>query len=101
MRPLPIQSEEGQRLLAGTPEDEQLESWHLVHPDGRVESAEAAFPALFRMLPAGTPLARLAKALPGLSGRAYFFVAGHRSWFGKPVTDAMRRRADAKIAARS
>jgi predicted DCC family thiol-disulfide oxidoreductase YuxK len=103
LRPLAIQSEEARRLLeaAGVPEGRWLESWHLVHPDGRVESAEKGFPALFRMLPAGTPLARLTGALPGLSGRGYRFVADHRSWFGKPVTGAMRQRADAKIAARS
>ena len=103
LRPLAIQSEEGRRMLdaAGVPEERRLESWHLVHPDGRVESAEAGFPALFRMLPAGAPVALLTGALPGLSGTGYRFVARNRRWFGKPVSDAMRRRADAKIAARS
>ncbi len=103
LRPLAIQSQEARRLLedAGVPEERWLESWHLVHPDGRVESAEAAFPALFRMLPAGVPIALVTRALPGLSGRGYRLVAANRRWFGRPVSDAMRRRADAKIAARS
>lgn len=102
LRPVPIQSEEGQAYLdaAGVPEEKRLESWHLVHPDGRVESAGDAFPALFRMLPAGTPIATLTKALPGLSNRGYFLVAANRVLFGKPLTRGMKERATAKIDAR-
>lgn len=102
LRPVSIQSEEGQRLLdaAGVPEERRMESWHLVHADGRVQSAGAAFPALFEMLPAGAPIAKLTRALPRLSERGYFLVANNRSLFGKPVTRAMRERADAKIDAR-
>lgn len=102
LRPLPIQSEEGQRLLdeAGVPDDQRLRSWHLVHPDGRVESAGAAFPALFRLLPAGAPVALLTKALPGLSQRGYMLVANNRTVFGRPITPGMKDRATAKIESR-
>ena len=102
LRPAAIQSAEGRRLLeaAGVPEEEWLRSWHLVHPDGRVESAGDAFPALFRMLPAGAPIAALTRALPRLSNRGYFLVADRRSLFGRPITPAMKRRADARIDAR-
>jgi predicted DCC family thiol-disulfide oxidoreductase YuxK len=102
LRPLPIQSEEGRRLLdaAGIPESKRLESWHLVHPDGRVESAGDAFPALFRMLPAGAPISAITKLLPGLSNRGYFLVARNRTLFGKPISQAMKDRATAKIDAR-
>ena len=102
LRPLPIQSEEGQRLLdaAGVPDEQRLRSWHLVHPDGTVESAGAAFPALFRLLPAGAPVARLTKGLPGLSQRGYMLVANNRTIFGRPLTRGMKDRATAKIEAR-
>src|SRR3954471_5073600 len=49
IRPVAIQSEEGERLLAGLPEDERVSSWHLVDGDGTVRSAGAAFPGLFRL----------------------------------------------------
>ena len=99
LRPLPIQSEEGRRLLdaAEVPEEKRLRSWHLVHPDGRVESAGAAFPALFRLLPAGAPVAALTGALPGLSERGYMLVANNRTLFGRPLTRGMKDRATARI----
>jgi predicted DCC family thiol-disulfide oxidoreductase YuxK len=99
LRPLPIQSEEGTRLLdaAGVPEELRLRSWHLVHPDGRVESAGDAFPALFRLLPGGTPFAALSRALPGPSRRGYMVVANNRILFGRPLTRGMKERATARI----
>lgn len=99
LRPLPIQSEEGQRLLeaAEIPEERRLRSWHLVRPDGRVESAGAAFPALFRLLPAGAPIAALTRALPGLSERGYMLVANNRILFGRPLTRGMKERATERI----
>jgi len=100
LTPLPIQSEQGQRLLAGVPEEERLQSWHFVHPDGRVESAGDAFPALFRLLPAGAPIAAVTKALPPLSNRGYMLVAKNRTLFGKPITKGMKERATARIDAR-
>ena len=101
LRPVPIQSDEGRRLLdaAGVPEERRLESWHLVHPDGRLESAGDGFPALFSMLPAGAPIAALTRALPGLSNRAYFLVANNRGLLGKPLTQGMKQRATARIDA--
>jgi predicted DCC family thiol-disulfide oxidoreductase YuxK len=100
LRPLPIQSEEGQRLLGGVPAEGQLESWHLVHPDGRVESAGDAFPAVFRLLPAGGPIAALTARFPLLSNRCYMLVAKNRTLFGKPISAGMKERATARIDAR-
>lgn len=99
LRPLPIQGEEGQRLLdaAEVPDESRLRSWHLVHPDGRVESGGAAFPALFRLLPAGAPFAAISRALPRLSDRGYALVADHRTLFGRPLTRGMKQRATARI----
>ena len=85
LRPVPIQSEEGARLLAGMDEAERLRSWHLVRPDGEVLSAGAAFPELVAQLPGARPLARLTARFPGATERAYRFVADHRSFFGSKL----------------
>ena len=79
LRPVPIQSEEGSRVLAAIARDARLESWHLVTRDGRVFSAGAAAPPLARLLPAGRPLAALFAAFPGTTERVYQLVARHRN----------------------
>jgi predicted DCC family thiol-disulfide oxidoreductase YuxK len=101
LRPMAIQSEEAERLLAGMPEDERLASWHLVDGDGTIRSAGAAFPGLFRLLPGASPLAALISRIPRATDRAYRWVAGNRSRWGKLVTDGAKRRADRRIADRS
>ena len=100
LRPVPIQSEEADRLLAGMPEKERLASWHLVDGDGTVRSAGAAFPALFRLLPGGAPLAALTSRIPRATDRAYRWVAGNRSRWGNLVSDGAKQRADRRIADR-
>jgi predicted DCC family thiol-disulfide oxidoreductase YuxK len=78
LRPVAIQSEEGSRLLAGMDPDMRLNSWHLVTPDGELFSGGAAAEPLARTLPWGRPLAALFGAFPGLTERAYRYVAEHR-----------------------
>jgi predicted DCC family thiol-disulfide oxidoreductase YuxK len=78
LRPVAIQSEEGERLLASVPARRRLDSWHLV-AKGEVSSAGAAAPPLFEVLPGGRPLAAVLRAFPGLTERAYRWVADHRS----------------------
>src|ERR671914_515493 len=51
LRPVALQSEEAEGLLAQMPEEERMASWHLARPDGEVQSAGAAFPPLLRELP--------------------------------------------------
>jgi predicted DCC family thiol-disulfide oxidoreductase YuxK len=77
---------------------EDLDSWQLVLRDGTVRSAGAAFAPLFRLLPGGAPLARLADGFPGASERAYRWVARHRTAFGKPLPSAAERWADRVIS---
>jgi len=103
VRPVEIQSQEGGRLLAGMPEEQRLGSWHLIDGDGdgAVRSAGAAFPGLFRLLPGGAPLAALTARAPRATDRAYRWVAGNRSRWGKLVTDGAKRRADRRIAERA
>jgi predicted DCC family thiol-disulfide oxidoreductase YuxK len=78
LRPVSIQSEEGERLLAGVDPAVRLDSWHLVSSDGRLFSAGAAAEPLARILPGGRPLAAVFGAFPGLTERGYRYVAGHR-----------------------
>ena len=79
IRPMPIQSQEGQRLLASVPEERRLDSFHLVEPSGSVRSAGDAAGPLLDLLPGGTPLAGIARALPGPTLRAYQAVADNRN----------------------
>jgi len=100
VRPVAIQSAEGDRLLGGMPEGQRLASWHLVDGEGTVRSAGAAFPGLFRMLPGGSLPAAVTARVPHVTDRAYRWVAGNRSRWGKLVTDGAKERADARIDAR-
>jgi predicted DCC family thiol-disulfide oxidoreductase YuxK len=100
LRPVSLQSEEAESLLGSTPEERRMSSWHLVDADG-VHSAGAGFPPLLRRLPGGAPLAAAASRAPRLTDRAYGWVAGHRSLWGRLVTDGAKRRADRRIRARS
>ena len=83
LRPMPIQSDEGQRLLAGVPEEKRLDSWHLVDRLGNVRSAGAGFETLFDILPGGAPLAAGARAFPEATEKAYRAVAGNRTRLAK------------------
>jgi predicted DCC family thiol-disulfide oxidoreductase YuxK len=85
LRPVAIQSPEGQELLAGVPPEERLDSWHLVEPGGRVNSAGDGAPPLARVLPGGRPLAFVFGRFPRTTERAYRFVAGHRDWFARRI----------------
>ena len=96
----PIQSAEGDAHLGGLGADERLRSWHFVDAQGRRLSAGAAAAPLLRELPGGGPLAALLERIPAAADRAYGWVAEHRSAFGRPLSEAVKRRADARIRRR-
>ena len=98
LRPVPLGTEEANALLAGMPEEKKMASWHLGLSDGTVRSAGAAFPPLLRRLPGGTPLARLTERFPGVSERAYRWVADHRTAVGRLLPAPSRRWADRVIS---
>ena len=79
LRPVAIQSDEGQELLEDLPADRRLESWHLVSPEGEVSSGGAALGPLGRLLPGGAPLHLLAERFPGAADRGYRWIAEHRT----------------------
>jgi predicted DCC family thiol-disulfide oxidoreductase YuxK len=101
LRPVALQEPEAASLLPGMSEEERLASWHLVDPTGEIHSAGAALPELFRLLPGATPLAVLAARAPRLRDRGYRWVAEHRSWFGRLLSERAKKRADRRIAARA
>jgi predicted DCC family thiol-disulfide oxidoreductase YuxK len=83
LRFAPIRSAEGQARLDGVDPVRRNGSWHLVTREGRVASAGAAVPLLLRELPGGSPLARVAGALPRTTDRAYRAVARRRGAIGR------------------
>ncbi|HEX6263909.1 MAG TPA: DUF393 domain-containing protein [Actinomycetota bacterium] len=83
LRAVPIQGEEGDRLLADLSEEARLASWHLVTPDGRRYSGGAAAGPLARLLPAGAPVALLADTFPRTTDRLYRWVARNRDSLGR------------------
>jgi predicted DCC family thiol-disulfide oxidoreductase YuxK len=100
LRPVALQDQEADRLLAGMGEEQRMASWHLVEPDGRVRSAGAAFAPLLQLLPHGRSLAPVFDRFPNATERGYRLVADHRNVFGRLVTPRAKRRADARIEQR-
>jgi predicted DCC family thiol-disulfide oxidoreductase YuxK len=84
----------------------RMASWHLVTPDGRVHSAGEAVAPLAALLPAGKPIAALARAFPGTADRLYAWVANHRDELGRRLgahacsVDPNEARAPRERAAR-
>ena len=101
LRPLAIQSPEGQRLLADLTPDERLATAHAVDSAGRRASGGDALASVAAVLPGGSPLAMLGRRAPAVARAGYRAVAGRRSLLGRLVSDAAKARADARIAQRS
>ena len=101
LRPVAIQSEEGQLLLAEVPQERRLASAHAIDPDGVVHSGGAAAALIAAALPGGVPFARIARAAPGPVRVAYGLVANNRMSFGRLISTERRARADAALAERA
>ena len=83
LRPVAIQSEEGQRLLTEVPAEKRLEAAHLVTPGGTVISGGAAADHLARLLPGAQLAARLFARFPDGTDTVYRWVARNRGTFGR------------------
>ena len=101
LRPLAIQSAEGQRLLADLTPEQRLATAHAVDAAGRRTSGGDALAPIAAVLPGGAALAALGRRAPALARVGYRAVAGRRSLFGRLISDAARARADERIARRS
>jgi predicted DCC family thiol-disulfide oxidoreductase YuxK len=80
---IPIQGEEGSRLLARVASAARLASMHVVTSDGAVRSGGAGLPAVLRPRPGGRALARLTEVMPRTTDRAYRLVSRHRATLGR------------------
>ena len=102
LRPVPIESPEGDREL-GDLGEVRLESWHLVR-GGERWSGGRAFAPLLEELPGGRGLAPIARRLELLIVPGYRLVADHRAGLSKLLSKLVpgrsRRRADALVRAR-
>jgi predicted DCC family thiol-disulfide oxidoreductase YuxK len=101
LRPVAIQDDEGQALLARLEPAARLASWHVVFPDGRLYSAGPALERVAALLPGGRAPAAVLRALGPLTAAVYRLVARHRAVPGRFVSVAAKRRATAAIRARS
>ena len=101
LRPLAIQSPEGQRLLGDLTPEQRLATAHAVDAAGRRTSGGDALAPVAAVLPAGAPLAALGRHAPALSRAGYRAVAGRRTLLGRLLSDAAKARADERIAQRS
>jgi predicted DCC family thiol-disulfide oxidoreductase YuxK len=101
LRPLAIQSPEGQRLLGDLTPEQRLATAHAVDAAGRRTSGGDALAPVAAVLPAGPPLAALGRLAPALSRAGYRAVAGRRTLLGRLLSDAAKARADERIAQRS
>ena len=100
LEPIALQDPRAPKLLPGLDHEQRLASWHLVEPDGSVSSGGAAAAPLARRLPAGSPLAALFDAGPGVVDRAYRCISGSRNRLGPRLSRGAVARADALIAHR-
>lgn len=95
-----LQEPRAAELLASVPEAERMKSSHLVMPDGTVYSGGAALGPMAELLPAGAPVALIARSAPGLMNWGYNQIAANRMKVSKLVPAAAKARADEQIARR-
>jgi len=101
LRPVPIQSPEGDALLADLDPGRRLASWHTVSPAGGRRSGGDAFEVALGAVPRLAPLGRLAARAPaGLRDAAYRLVARRRVQLSRLVPSASKRRARALVGDR-
>ena len=96
LRPVPIDSPEGDELLAALDVETRKRSWHLV-ADGSLVSAGAAFAPILERLAGGTPLARVAARFPRVMLAGYSAVASRRSVWGRMLPRSWVAAADRVI----
>ena len=101
LRPVAIQSDEGERLLADLAHAQRLASAHAIDAAGRRTSGGDALAPVAEVLPRGRPLAAVARRAPGLARAGYDAIAGRRPLLGRLVSDRAKERADRRIAERA
>jgi predicted DCC family thiol-disulfide oxidoreductase YuxK len=101
LRPLPLGTQEADRLLADLTVEQRNASWHLVIDEAfgpaRFSAGAALGPTLALLPRARRPAALIAR-MPRLTERGYRWVAAHRGLLGRFVPARARRWADRVIA---
>jgi predicted DCC family thiol-disulfide oxidoreductase YuxK len=100
LRPLALQRPEADDLLADLPPAARAASWHLISPTGTRHSGGAAVPPLLGLLPLGRVPAAAFARFPGVTDRAYRWVAERRSQLSRWVPTGARRHASERIRQR-
>jgi predicted DCC family thiol-disulfide oxidoreductase YuxK len=100
LHPVALQREQAAETLADLDPQARMASWHLVSPAGRRWSGGAALAPTLRLLPLGAAPAAVLERLPGLTDRAYRWVADHRAKLGRLVPPGVKRGAASRVRAR-
>lgn len=101
LRPVAIQSREGDLLLAELPGSERLRSAHAIADDGRVRSAGASVPIVLAALPGARALAWLAGRLSPATDLSYRALVVARPLLGRRIPAHVRRSSERVIAERT
>ena len=101
LQPIALQGSEAAELLHGVTAAERMASWHLISPAGERRSGGAAVAPLLRTLPGGGVPAAVIARFPGLTDRAYRWVAAHRSTLSRLVPARAKARAGSAVAERT
>jgi predicted DCC family thiol-disulfide oxidoreductase YuxK len=100
LRPVALQRDDAEALLADLPAEERIASWHLISPAGLRRSGGEAVAPLLRLLPGGRLPAAAAARFPRLTERAYRWVAEHRAGLSRFVPGGLKRRAGESVRRR-
>ena len=101
LRPAVIQGPEGDKWLAKMAPEQRLATFHAVDDDGRVTSGGDALTEILRELPPARPLAGVTGRMPGVTDRAYMWVAANRRLLSKPIPMKAKEQARRLVARRS
>jgi predicted DCC family thiol-disulfide oxidoreductase YuxK len=74
-----------------------MASWHLISPAGARYSGGAAVAQVLRLLPSGRIPAAAFTLFPGLTEKAYRWVADHRSQLSRLIPTAAKRNARRRV----
>jgi len=100
LRPMALQDEEADMLLAGMEPELRMASFHLLTPGGDLLSGGEALPPLLRLIRGGSAPAAALGRFPALTGRGYRWIAEHRTRLSQFVPARWKRRAAERVRER-